>query len=168
MIIIKAFLLAKMVIFNDAPDMTKKSIKIGGVIISILSKIRSESFLKLTTIAPIIIEDNNAEIDISACIKVFQSTRDKPTQIKMAAMHKIMRFERDLNSLQANETKNPSSPPMAILLTIDTSGHTNKSMTLGVVPFAIAVEIENRIEKAINATASSKATTGNNVLTTGP
>ena len=165
---IKAFLLAKIVMSKEAPEITKNNIKIGGVINSILSKTLSESFLKLTSIAPIIIDDNKAEIEISAPIRSLKFIKDKPTQMNIEAIHMMIRLDLDLNNLQPRETSRPSNPPTRILLKIETNGQTNKSKTLGFAPFAIAFEIENKIEKAINATASSKATTGSNVLTTGP
>ena len=145
-----------MVIFNEAPDITKNSMKMVGVIISILSNIRSESFLKLTINAPIIIQDNNPENDKSIPINVLKSMIDTPTQINIAAIHIMILLDLDLNKWQLNETKKPNNEPNKILPTTDNNGQTNKSITLGASPLAMALEIENKIEKAIKATASSK------------
>ena len=62
----------------------------------------------------------------------------------------------------------PQINPSTIEANIERSGQTARDKKLGVVPLAIALAMENNTSKTINATASSNATTGRRVLTTGP
>ena len=122
------------------------------------------------SIAPIIIADNSPEKE-----KLIPSGRNDengktliPEQIKIATMHIIIRLALLLKNLHPNVTKNPKPVPTTKLANIDKTGQTTSDIKSGVVPLAIAFDIENNISKAIKATASSKATTGRSVLTTGP
>ena len=88
--------------------------------------------------------------------------------MKTAQIIKMDLLALDLKNLNPNVMLNPRAAPNASDPIISTSGQTKTSMIFKVVFPANAFEIENKIAKAISATASSKATTGINVSTTGP
>ena len=92
----------------------------------------------------------------------------RPTTVRMEAMIKIILFALDLNNLQANETIKPSAAPKTSEAIISISGTTITLINEIDVALASDLEIENKTEKAIKATASSKATTGIRVSTSGP
>ena len=93
---------------------------------------------------------------------------DKPTITKTAVMTIIIRFARDLKNLQPNATRKPKIVPTIIDPKISIKG-INRISTAEIAPLdANDLDNVNKIANVINATASSKATTGINVETTGP
>ena len=80
----------------------------------------------------------------------------------------IIRLALDLKNLQPKEIRKPNNAPKAKEARISRRGTTIIPITDKSVAVAIDLLKENKIEKAINATASSKATTGIKVSTTGP
>ena len=93
----------------------------------------------------------------------------KPTMTRIAVITMIILFALDLKNLHPKETKKPSAAPSPKEITISSNGTTKISMTeIPISGLANDLEIENKTEKAIKATASSNATTGIRVSTTGP
>ena len=169
-IIITAFFEANILKSNDAPLMTKNSINIGGVIRSILSNVMSLCLPKLIKVAPQIIVDKSPEVE-----KLTPSGKNVahgrvliPTHIKIAIIHIIILFALEAKKRKQKEMIRPHINPSTIEANIESKGQTARDKKLGVVPLAIALAMENNTSKTINATASSNATTGRRVLTTGP
>ena len=122
-------------------------------------------------IAPIIMHERSEENEKSSP-NIFQpkvvASIDKPTTTKIEAIAKIIRFALDLKNLQPNVTINPKAAPKPKEMRISNSGTTMIPTNDKSLLEASDLEIENKTEKAIKATASSKATTGIRVSTTGP
>ena len=169
-IIITAFFEANILKSNDAPLMTKNSINIGGVIKSILSKVMSLCLPKLIKVAPQIIVDKSPEVEklTPSGKNVDQGRVLTPTHIKIAIIHIIILFALEAKKRKQKEMIRPHINPSTIEANIESKGQTARDKKLGVVPLAIALAMENNTSKTINATASSNATTGKRVLTTGP
>ena len=74
----------------------------------------------------------------------------------------------DLKNLQEKETTKPRMVPMPKEMTISNNGFTNEVKTLKEEAPTTVLATENKIANKIKAAASSKATTGNKVLTKGP
>ena len=99
---------------------------------------------------------------------IFVASIDKPTTTKIEAIAKIIRFALDLKNRQPSETIKPNIAPKTSEAIISIIGTTKTPTIDRFVASAIDLEIEKRTEKAIKAIASSNATTGIKVSTTGP
>ena len=91
-----------------------------------------------------------------------------PIFANIAKIHNPVLFALDLNSFTRSEIIKPKAAPTTIDKTISVIGFKIIKPTSAPVPFWIVLATPNKIENIIRAAASSKATTGSNVLTKGP
>ena len=150
-----------------APEITKNDKKIGGVNSSTLARYLSQFGLRLAYVAPNIIQTNKA--DKLKCIDpILKFILDSPTHNSENAISKPKVLARDLNAFDISVKSNPAIKPIPKERTISSNGVNNIAPAEIASPESNAFASANEIENIINPIASSNATTGSNVFTTGP
>ena len=91
-----------------------------------------------------------------------------PTEAKTTKTAQINLLVRDLKKAHIQEMKKPKAPPIKRERPISHNGLPNIVQTEKESPVAIVLAIWNKTAKRIKAEASSKATVGRRVSTTGP